>query len=70
MSFADSITGKFWRIAPMLSLPQIPQLDEMVPKRCAELSLTLMPSASAVIMMLSRFRPAAGREKLAICSGV
>ena len=54
----------------MLSLPQIPQLDEMVPKRCAEWSLTFVPSVSAVIMMLSRFRAAAGREKLAICSGI
>ena len=52
----------------MLSLPQIPQLDEMVPKRRAELSKTFAPSARFVIMMLSRFRAPAGREKLAICS--
>lgn len=55
-------------MAPMLSLPQIPQLDEMVPKRRAELSITFAPSARFVIMMLSRFRAPAGREKLAICS--
>ena len=57
-------------MAPMLSLPQMPQLDEMVPTRRTELNLTLVPSARVVIMMLSRFRTPAGREKLAICSGV
>src|SRR5580765_6926785 len=63
MPGADSIDGKFCRITAILSFPQIPQLDEIVPKRCAELSLGFMPSARVTVMMFSRLRAADGREK-------
>ena len=36
--------------------PQIPQLDEIVPKRCDELSLGFMPSARVTVMMFFRLR--------------
>ena len=39
------IAAKFWRIASMLSLPQIPQLLEIVPKRCAELNFNFTSAA-------------------------
>ena len=64
----DSIDGKFCRITAILSFPQIPQLDEIVPKRCAELSLGFMPSARVTVMMFSRLRAPDGRENLSISS--
>ena len=68
MPGADSIDGKFCRITAILSFPQIPQLDEIVPKRCVELSLGFMPSARVTVMMFSRLRALEGRENLSISS--
>ena len=39
----------------MLVLPQIPQLDEIVPKRRAEPSFAFTPAARSMMTMLSRF---------------
>src|SRR5207249_12003016 len=66
--FAGAIGGKFCRIAAMLSFPQMPQLDEIVPKRCAELSLGFTPSARLTVMMFSRLRAPGERENLLILS--
>src|SRR6266699_1990399 len=51
----DRIAGKFCRIASMLVLPQIPQLDEMVPKRCNEFSFSCRPAARSTTTVFSLF---------------
>src|SRR6266496_157679 len=63
-------SGKFCRMASMLDLPQIPQLLEIVPKRCTEFSFTFTPAARSTITTLSRVSeiPAISRGSRTIAS--
>ena len=64
LNVVDRIAGKFCRIASMLVLPQSPQLLEIVPSRCTELSLNLVPAVKATMTTFSR------DDKLSILSRV
>ncbi len=69
-AFTDLIAEKFCRMASMLVLPQIPQLLEIVPKRCTEFSFTFTPGARLTITTLSRVSeiPAISRDSRTIAS--